>query len=59
MHEKNVVHGDLTMVKRIFVSMTGKKNLNVVLNRETSSSRLLMENLPHLYLISVDPGSSK
>ena len=58
LHGKDVVHGDLTMVKKIFVSMTGNNN-NLVLNRETSSSRLLMEKSPRLYPISVEPGSLK
>lgn len=59
MHEKKVVHGDLTMVKRTFVSMIGKKNLDLVLNRITSSSSLLMAISPRSYLISVVPASSK
>ena len=59
MHEKKVVHGDLTMVKKIFVSMIGKNNLDLVLNRITSSLSLLMAFIPRLYLILVDLGSSK
>ena len=52
-----MVHGDLKMVKRISVSMTGKKK--IMLNRITSSSNILMAISPRLSLISVDPGSSK
>ena len=59
MHEKKVVHGDLTMVRRTFVSMTGKKNLDLVLNSITFSSSLLMAISPRSYLISVVPASSK
>jgi len=57
-HERSVVHGDLTMVKRIFDSMTGKKDFDLVLNRITSSSSSLMAFSPHLYLILVGPGFS-
>ena len=54
-HGEKVVNGDLTMVKRIFVSMTDKK---ILLNGVTPSLNVAISICIYLTL-SVDPGSSK